>query len=47
MTNKVVKIPVITVGKAGYPELAERALQEGKADFIALGRNPLPIRNGQ
>jgi 2-enoate reductase len=38
MTKKVVKIPVITVGKAGYPELAERALQEGKADFIALGR---------
>jgi 2-enoate reductase len=38
MTKKVVKIPIITVGKAGYPELAERALQEGKADFIALGR---------
>jgi 2-enoate reductase len=33
-----VKIPVIAVGKLGYPEVAERVLQEGKADFIALGR---------
>ena len=38
MVKKVVKIPVIIVGKLGYPELAEEILQEGKADFIALGR---------
>jgi len=38
MVKKVVNIPVIAVGKLGYPELAERVLQEGKADFIALGR---------
>lgn len=38
MVKKVVNIPVITVGKLGYPELAERVLQEGKADFIGLGR---------
>ncbi|MFC2031791.1 FAD-dependent oxidoreductase [Chloroflexota bacterium] len=38
MTKKVVSIPVISVGKLGYPELAERVLQEGKADFIAIGR---------
>lgn len=38
MTKKVVKIPVIAAGKLGYPDLAERVLQEGKADFIALGR---------
>jgi 2-enoate reductase len=38
MTKKVVNIPVITSGKLGYPDLAERALQEGKADFIALAR---------
>ena len=38
MVKKVVKIPVIIVGKLGYPDLAERVLQEGKADFIALGR---------
>jgi len=36
--KKVVKIPVITVGKLGYPELAEKVLLEDKADFIALGR---------
>lgn len=38
MTKKVVKIPVIVSGKLGYPDLAEKVLQEGKADFIALGR---------
>jgi 2-enoate reductase len=38
MTKKVVNIPVIAVGKLGYPDLAERVLQAGKADFIALGR---------
>ncbi|MFC1961670.1 FAD-dependent oxidoreductase [Chloroflexota bacterium] len=36
--KKVVSIPVIAVGKLGYPELAESILQEGRADFIALGR---------
>ncbi len=39
--KKVVRIPVIAVGKLGYPDLAERMLQEGKADFIALGRTLL------
>lgn len=38
MTKKAIKIPVIAVGKLGYPELAEKALQEEKTDFIALGR---------
>ena len=38
IAKKVVKIPVIIVGKLGYPKLAERTLQDGKADFIALGR---------
>lgn len=38
MTKKVVSIPVIVAGKLGYPELAEQVLQEGKADFIGLGR---------
>ena len=41
MTKKVVNIPVIAGGKLGYPELAERVLQEGKADFIVLGRSLL------
>jgi len=38
MVKKVVKIPVIAVGKLGYPDLAEKVLKEGKADFISLGR---------
>ena len=38
MTRKVVNIPVMAVGKLGYPDLAERVLEEGKADFIILGR---------
>jgi 2-enoate reductase len=39
--KKIVKIPVIAVGRLGYPEIAEKALQEGKADFIGLGRTLL------
>jgi 2-enoate reductase len=38
MVKGVVKIPVIAVGKLGDPELSERVLKEGKADFIALAR---------
>jgi 2-enoate reductase len=38
MVKGVVKVPVIAVGKLGDPELSERVLQEGKADFIALAR---------
>jgi len=38
MARKVVNIPVIAVGKLGYPELAESVLQEEKADFVMLGR---------
>jgi len=39
--KKVVKIPVIVGGALGYPELAEKVLEEGKADFISLGRGLL------
>ncbi|MFC2067263.1 FAD-dependent oxidoreductase [Chloroflexota bacterium] len=39
--KKAISIPVITGGKLGYPELAEEALREKKADFIALGRSLL------
>ncbi|MFC1982904.1 FAD-dependent oxidoreductase [Chloroflexota bacterium] len=38
MAKRVAKVPIIAVGKLGQPELAEEVLQEGKADFIALGR---------
>ena len=39
--KKVVDIPVIAVGKLGYPKLAEEVLRKGQADFIALGRQLL------
>lgn len=38
MTKKVVKIPILVAGRLGYSDLAEKVLQEGKADFILLGR---------
>lgn len=34
----VVKVPVFTVGSIRSPEVAERILEDGKADFIGLGR---------
>ncbi len=36
--KREVEIPVIAVGVIRRPEFAERTLQEGRADFIALGR---------
>jgi 2-enoate reductase len=49
-----VKIPVIAVGRLGYPDLAEKVLAENKADFIALGRPlladpewPAKVRSGR
>lgn len=39
--RKAVRIPVIAVGKIRTPELAERAITDGQADFIALGRSLL------
>jgi 2-enoate reductase len=38
MTKKVVNIPVMIVGKLGYPEVAERAVEDDKTDFVVLGR---------
>ena len=39
--KKVVKIPVIAVGRLEIPELAEEILGSGKADMVALGRGLL------
>jgi 2-enoate reductase len=36
--KKVVRVPVIVAGKMDVPQLAEKAVEEGKADVIALGR---------
>ncbi|WP_036923249.1 NAD(P)/FAD-dependent oxidoreductase [Propionicicella superfundia] len=39
--RKVVSIPVLAVGKLNDPNIAERVLQEGKADFIGLAHGAL------
>jgi len=36
--KKVVNIPVIADGKLGNPETANKVIEEGKADFVSLGR---------
>ncbi|MBO0719008.1 MAG: NADH:flavin oxidoreductase, partial [Rhizobiales bacterium] len=36
--KKRVGVPIIAVGRLGDPATAERAVNQGKADFIALGR---------
>ncbi len=38
IVKRHVTIPVIAVGRLGYPDLADRIIEQGKADFIALGR---------
>ncbi|MCL2179592.1 MAG: FAD-dependent oxidoreductase [Treponema sp.] len=37
-SNKGIPVPVVAVGKLGYPDLAEKALKDGKADMIMLAR---------
>lgn len=39
--KKVVKIPVIAVGRLEVPEMAESIIAQGKADVVALGRGLL------
>jgi 2-enoate reductase len=39
--KKVVRIPVIAVGKLSTPEIAERIIAEGKADMVAIGKGLL------
>jgi 2,4-dienoyl-CoA reductase-like NADH-dependent reductase (Old Yellow Enzyme family)/thioredoxin reductase len=36
--KRVVRIPVIVGGRLGDPVVAEQVLEEGKADFISMGR---------
>ena len=38
MSNAGLPVPVVAVGKLGYPDLAEKALREGDCDMIMLGR---------
>lgn len=36
--KEVVKVPVLTAGRMGYPQLAANAVNEGKCDMVVLGR---------
>jgi 2-enoate reductase len=36
--KKVVRVPVIAVGKLSSPEVADRTIVEGKADMVAIGK---------
>jgi 2-enoate reductase len=54
LVKKVVSIPIIAVGKLDIPDLAEKVLEENKADIIAIGRGlladpdwPRKIREGR
>ena len=37
-SNVGVEVPIVAVGKLGYPDIAEQALRDGRADMIMLGR---------
>ena len=39
--KRAVKVPVIAVGKLRTPQLCERIIKEGAADFVAIGRTLL------
>ncbi len=38
LSNAGVEVPIVAVGKLGYPDLAEQALRDGKCDMIMLAR---------
>lgn len=37
-SNVGVEVPIVAVGKLGYPDLAEQALRDGDCDMVMLGR---------
>ena len=37
-SNQGLEVPIVGVGKLGYPDLAERALREGACDMVMLAR---------
>ncbi len=38
LSNAGVEVPIVAVGKLGYPDLAEKALRDGDCDMVMLGR---------
>ena len=50
-SNVGMEVPIVAVGKLGYPDLAEQALRDGKCDMIMLcwpmptgATRPTPVR---
>ena len=37
-SNAGLLVPIVAVGKLGYPDLAEKALRDGDCDMVMLGR---------
>ncbi|MEG2274332.1 MAG: NADH:flavin oxidoreductase, partial [Clostridia bacterium] len=37
-SNLGIDVPIVAVGKLGYPDVAEKALRDGKCDMVMLGR---------
>ncbi len=37
-SNAGIEVPVVAVGKLGYPDIAEQALRDGSCDMVMLGR---------
>lgn len=38
LSNAGLPVPIVAVGKLGYPDIAERALRDGDCDMVMLGR---------
>ena len=38
LSNAGVEVPIVAVGKLGYPDLAEKALRDNMCDMVMLGR---------
>ncbi len=38
LSNAGIPVPVVAVGKLGYPDVSERAIREGMCDMVMLGR---------
>lgn len=38
LSNAGVEVPIVAVGKLGYPDIAEKALRDGDCDMVMLGR---------
>lgn len=45
LSNAGVPVPVVAVGKLGYPDIAEKALRDGMCDMVMLGRPLLADEN--